>query len=149
MNASLRASDDDRERVAATLGRHFSEGRLDVSEYEERVGQAYAARTLGELAPLTADLPGPGPFDVRQPGTGDLERSPRDYRIERRSRREARAARRYGQVEFRGLLLAALICVAIWAASWVSRGGGPAPEFWPIWVIAPCLAIAVIRRFSR
>ncbi|MFC0555098.1 DUF1707 domain-containing protein [Planotetraspora thailandica] len=54
--AELRASDADRERVIAALAEAAGDGRLTHDEHEERVGQAYAARTLGDLAALTADL---------------------------------------------------------------------------------------------
>lgn len=53
----LRASDADRERVAEILGDALAEGRLDMPEFEQRLDAAYRARTYGELAPLTRDLP--------------------------------------------------------------------------------------------
>ncbi|MEU0597991.1 DUF1707 domain-containing protein [Streptomyces sp. NPDC006393] len=53
----LRASDADRERVAEILRDALAEGRLDMAEFEERLDAAYKARTYGELAPLTRDLP--------------------------------------------------------------------------------------------
>ncbi|WP_030810836.1 DUF1707 SHOCT-like domain-containing protein [Streptomyces sp. NRRL F-2799] len=53
----LRASDADRERVAEILRDGLAEGRLDMAEFEERLESAYKARTYGELAPLTSDLP--------------------------------------------------------------------------------------------
>ncbi|WP_083951930.1 DUF1707 SHOCT-like domain-containing protein [Actinomadura rubrobrunea] len=52
----LRASDADRERVAAVLREALADGRLTVEEHAERTERAYAARTLGELTGLTADL---------------------------------------------------------------------------------------------
>ena len=55
----LRAADTDREAVATALGTHMAAGRLTLAEYDERVAQAWAARTYGELAQLTADLPAP------------------------------------------------------------------------------------------
>jgi hypothetical protein len=55
----LRASDADRAAVADVLGGHLSDGRLTVAEFDERLTRAYAARTYGELAELTADLPSP------------------------------------------------------------------------------------------
>ncbi|GAB7033282.1 DUF1707 domain-containing protein [Streptomyces sp. NPDC021749] len=55
--AELRASDADRERVAEILRDALAEGRLDMAEFDERLEAAYLARTYGELAPLTADLP--------------------------------------------------------------------------------------------
>lgn len=55
-SAALRASDADRDRVVEVLRLALSDGRLDAAEFDERVGAALAARTLGALAPLTADL---------------------------------------------------------------------------------------------
>lgn len=52
----LRASDRDRERVIAVLTEAAADGRLSLAEHEERVDQAWSARTLGELARLTTDL---------------------------------------------------------------------------------------------
>ena len=54
---ALRASDADRDHVAALLGQALSEGRLNAEEHSERIEQVYAAKTLGELRPLVADLP--------------------------------------------------------------------------------------------
>ncbi|GGV33165.1 DUF1707 SHOCT-like domain-containing protein [Streptomyces spectabilis] len=56
----LRASDADRERVAEVLREAMAEGRLDMDEFNERVDAAYRARTYGDLAPLTRDLPAAG-----------------------------------------------------------------------------------------
>ncbi|TDT40741.1 uncharacterized protein DUF1707 [Streptomyces sp. BK208] len=53
----LRASDADRERVAEVLREALAEGRLDMTEFEERLDATYKARTYGELAPITRDLP--------------------------------------------------------------------------------------------
>ncbi|WP_217249273.1 DUF1707 domain-containing protein [Streptomyces sp. AC602_WCS936] len=53
----LRASDADRERVAEVLRDALAEGRLDMTEFEERLDATYSARTYGELAPITRDLP--------------------------------------------------------------------------------------------
>lgn len=56
----LRASDADRERVSEVLRDALAEGRLDMEEFEERLEATYKARTYGELAPITRDLPAPG-----------------------------------------------------------------------------------------
>jgi DUF1707 SHOCT-like domain len=53
----LRACDADRDRTAAVLGGALAVGRLTTTEYAERLDTTYAAKTLGELAPLTRDLP--------------------------------------------------------------------------------------------
>ncbi|WP_219464297.1 DUF1707 SHOCT-like domain-containing protein [Nonomuraea rhizosphaerae] len=52
----LRASDDDRERFVQVLQDACADGRITVDELEERLGAVYAARTLGELSAVTADL---------------------------------------------------------------------------------------------
>jgi hypothetical protein len=52
----LRASDADRDRVLVLLAEAVSDGRLTMEEHAERVQRACTARTLGELADLTADL---------------------------------------------------------------------------------------------
>jgi len=53
----LRASHADREQVIGVLKAAFVQGRLTKDELEARAGQTFAARTYGELAALTADLP--------------------------------------------------------------------------------------------
>ncbi|MEV0535611.1 DUF1707 domain-containing protein [Kitasatospora sp. NPDC050463] len=55
--AEMRASDADRERVAELLRDAYAEGRLNVDEHAERIEAAYGAKTLGDLVPLTRDLP--------------------------------------------------------------------------------------------
>jgi Domain of unknown function (DUF1707)/2TM domain len=64
--SDLLASDADRERTAERLRTAAGEGRLAPEELEERLERAFAARTEGELEPLTADLPRPrGPEQRR------------------------------------------------------------------------------------
>jgi hypothetical protein len=69
----MKASDADRDVVLAGLSEHFQAGRLTSAELEERTGRALAARTLGELDDLVADLPSPqtaGPASAGGP-SGD------------------------------------------------------------------------------
>ncbi|GGO08901.1 hypothetical protein GCM10010116_18090 [Microbispora rosea subsp. aerata] len=54
--SQMRASDADRERIVAVLTDAAGDGRLTLAEHEERMERVWAARTLGELAELTADL---------------------------------------------------------------------------------------------
>lgn len=55
--AAQRASDADRDRVAAILGEALATGRLTSLEHADRLAAAYAAVTIGDLLPLTRDLP--------------------------------------------------------------------------------------------
>jgi hypothetical protein len=56
-DASLRVSDAERDQTLRTLGEHAAVGRLTLDELEERSSRALAAKTRGELATLTGDLP--------------------------------------------------------------------------------------------
>jgi Flp pilus assembly protein TadB len=55
--STLRASDADRDAIAARLHEAAVEGRLDADELEERLHLALRARTYGDLRRLVADLP--------------------------------------------------------------------------------------------
>lgn len=60
----LRASHEDRDRVVEILRVAAGDGRLTAAELDDRVEAALTARTSGELAALTADLPAvPGRLD--------------------------------------------------------------------------------------
>jgi Domain of unknown function (DUF1707) len=61
MTDQTRASDAEREQVAETLRTHAAAGRLDPDELEQRLENAFAARTRADLAPLIADLPAATP----------------------------------------------------------------------------------------
>ena len=54
---AARAADADREAVAERLRIAAGEGRIDLAELDERLDQAYAAKTYGQLRILVADLP--------------------------------------------------------------------------------------------
>jgi len=72
-HGGLRASHADHEQVIGTLKAAFVQGMLAKDEFDQRVGQAFAARTHADLAALTADLPagliaGQPPKPVRAQG---------------------------------------------------------------------------------
>jgi Domain of unknown function (DUF1707) len=63
VNPNWLAASADRERAVGVLRAAFTEGRLSHDELNDRVAQAYTARTYGQLWALTADLPaGPLPY---------------------------------------------------------------------------------------
>jgi hypothetical protein len=104
-----RASDAEREAAADRLRAAAAEGRLDPDELEQRLAAAYAARTVGELAPLTSDLPEPAKPPEPQPSA--LVRS------EEVRRRLAT------------FIVVNITCIAIWFAT------GAHGSFWPVWVL--------------
>lgn len=63
MDDRIRASDADRERVAAALREEMAIGRLTMEEFEDRLSRTYAAKTWAELRELIVDLPVDIAFD--------------------------------------------------------------------------------------
>src|SRR5215472_2681121 len=53
----MRISDADRADVADRLSKHYSDGRLDQAEFNERLDRAMKAKTQADLTGLFADLP--------------------------------------------------------------------------------------------
>jgi DUF1707 SHOCT-like domain len=73
----LRVSDAERAEVADRLSRHFSDGRLDQAEFDERLGRAMSAKTQSDLHGLFTDLPPTG-----EPGQAPVRRAGRrDHRV--------------------------------------------------------------------
>jgi Domain of unknown function (DUF1707) len=80
-SSGLRIGDAEREQAVQALGEHLRAGRLSVVEYDERLEQAFAARTEAELTPLFADLPGGSPRSALSPPPGRSERRPRTMAV--------------------------------------------------------------------
>jgi hypothetical protein len=59
-NPNVRISAAERDRALQELSEHFSTGRLNPTEFEQRSAAAVAATTRNELAALFADLPAAG-----------------------------------------------------------------------------------------
>ena len=119
---ALRASDAEREHHAELLREHAGQGRLTVDELDERLDRVYAARTVGELAPIVSDLPSP--------------HRPRPPRRRARPRPELAA-----------FLAVNLMLIVIWAAT----GAGYFWPIWPLlgWglgIIGPFGACRVAHR---
>src|SRR6516165_5303188 len=68
----MRVSDSDRERAADVLREAAGHGRITMDELDERLEVAYTAKTYGDLAAVTRDLPQP----AQAPGTA--QRAPVD-----------------------------------------------------------------------
>ena len=133
----LRAADADRTAVASVLGEHMAAGRLTVAEYEERLARAYAAKTYGELAALTTDLPGGAEPAVRSGAPP--------------ARRDERPAHRGGWHDadawaWRTWASTAAIVISIWAIT--SLASWSLLYFWPIWVIGPWGVVLFIQSFG-
>lgn len=134
----LRAADADRARAAARLRVALDEGRLTLTEYDERLQQAYAAKTYGELDSLFADLP-VAPAESSQIAPAGTAPS-----AEQGASR-AEVGRWLAGV-WGAWLIAVVINVIIWAA--VSLGSGDLVYFWPIWVGGPWGAVLLAITIS-
>jgi hypothetical protein len=62
---NMRVGDADREEVASQLREHYATGRLTLDELNERLDQAFAAKTRADLSTVTRDLP-----SAAQPAAG-------------------------------------------------------------------------------
>jgi hypothetical protein len=67
---SLRVGDTEREAVAAELREHYARGRLTLTEFNQRLDAAFAAKTQGDLTRITSDLPHIRPDDTPLPSAG-------------------------------------------------------------------------------
>ncbi|WP_017576077.1 DUF1707 SHOCT-like domain-containing protein [Nocardiopsis kunsanensis] len=78
----IRASDADRDAVAHRLRDALAEGRLDLDEHNERLDATYRSKTVGELVPLTEDLPeAPSDTALTTPASGSLRPSRGSERV--------------------------------------------------------------------
>ncbi|WP_035857804.1 DUF1707 SHOCT-like domain-containing protein [Cryptosporangium arvum] len=112
---SLRVGDAERQAVVDRLKAALDEGRLDLTEFDERSALAYAAKTEAELVPLTADLPAQPGHTPRPPVPG--------------AEAPVRGKRRLGDSEATWLRIG-IILTGIWAITSVTRG--EFVFFWPI-----------------
>ena len=60
-----RIGDADRDQAVGFLQEHMAQGRIDASEFDDRMSRALKARTASELATLFDDLPEPRPPGVQ------------------------------------------------------------------------------------
>ncbi len=111
---NMRISDAERQEVADRLRDALGEGRLELTEFDERVQSAYQAKTYRELVPLTADLPS----------------SPMPLAVARRNANPAEASRRA-----MALLSMVFVFIALGVLVSVASGGTVVP-FWPLFIFA-------------
>jgi hypothetical protein len=129
----MRAADTDRERVADQLREALGEGRLDLHEYDERLRDAYAAKTYGDLDRLLTDLPSTAPVVPAQ-----VPAAPP-------------APARGATAAWLGHLWVpwartAILLSAIWLIT--SIGSAGSAYYWPAWVAGPWGVLLVVRTVS-
>jgi len=148
MDPSERAGDADRERVAERLRIALEEGRLNLLEYDDRLRDAFAAKTYAELDTLLADLPATAP-----PLQSQLVPATPNALAPTTSRWRAGYDGRYPDATRRWVVEmwddwagAVAICIAIWAV--ISLLAGDWIYFWPGWVAGPWGAVLLVQTIS-
>jgi Domain of unknown function (DUF1707) len=144
----MRVSDADRAEVADRLAKHYSDGRLDQAEFDDRLDRAMRAKTRSDLKGLLADLPGDDPLpppippvpanpsrrqqrQLRQLLRVQLQREREMLRHERREhRRQLREHRWYSA---RQLPVLVLVVVLILVTGRVVR------EIYSLWLVLAVL----------
>ncbi|MFZ8977997.1 MAG: DUF1707 domain-containing protein [Candidatus Nanopelagicales bacterium] len=130
---SLRAGDADRDAAAAALREAYAQGRITQDELEQRLDGVHAAKTYGELAPMTSDLP--------------REQAPASIAEDS----EAVGRRRGLRAAWASWVGVAVIVNVVWFASWAAGGGAPT-YYWPIWVMGPwggAMVLATLTQRAR
>jgi len=135
---TMRASDGDRQQVVERLQGALEEGRLSMDEFSDRTGLAFHAVTYGDLAPLCADLPAPGPVTVADPATAAVPAAAPAV--------SSRAGYLAGlpmvlKVLWTIWLVAVSVNVVVWAL--VTDPAGHLSDPWPLWVAGPYGAVLV------
>jgi hypothetical protein len=146
----MRASDAEREAIAAQLREHYASGRLTLEELNDRLDAAFAAKTHGGLRALMTDLPslpatGPlGGAGSSGPGTGASgNRSSGNRSSGNRGSWHARAGVGASRT-LAGLLTSASVICALLALGMLGVFGIGAAR--PLGVILVLAGLAFLRR---
>jgi Domain of unknown function (DUF1707) len=139
----IRASDRDRDHTADLLREHHAAGRLDPDEFSERLDKVFAAKTIGDLDDLTADLPAISTYPLP---AATLPRDRSQGAVLPASTVLHSVGIRPGhgrlspawQAAWGSWLSVSLLCTVIWI---LSGAGYP----WPLWVAAPLGALLAGR----
>lgn len=123
----MRVSDAERSAVQDRLRRAHDVGQLDLTEFDERAKQVWAARTRGELQRVTNDLPAPPP----------------------EPRKEGVFANTGGGTAMRVLTIIWSTLLAVNLVIWgiVALTAGFVYPWW-IWVATPGVALGVLYAFG-
>ena len=124
----LRVSDPERAAVQEELRRGVAAGQLDLHEFDVRVQSVWAAKTRGELARVTRDLPEPPPPPPPPPPLGRVF-----------SNDDAGAAMRVLAIVWASITAVNLV---VWGLVSLTSDGDVYP--WWIWLSVPGAALLVL-----
>lgn len=131
--ALVRVSDAERRETAERLKLAHDEGRLSLTEYDQRLQDAYGATFRRDLDALLTDLPVVRRTDLPtvQAETAEVEKA---------------EARREHLKEWRSWAGTAVLLTGIWLVTLIVSDGG-VPFFWPIFPIGIWGAILLANLF--
>ena len=132
----LRASDQDRDVARDALAAAFADGRLDRTEYDDRVAALEGTRTYGELVSLLDDLVPTAP--------GALVATPEHVPFEAEQRYEAQLRRALAT-----MLVPSLICLVVWFVGGLGPDGWDPTYPWPLFVVAGTAVRPLLLRLHR
>jgi hypothetical protein len=127
----MRAADADRHRIADRLKVALDEGRLSLHEYDDRVREAYAARTYADLLGLVTDLPQPG-------------LSAEDVTARRAAERRREARKLPMALMVLWTIWAALAAVNVVVYVLVEATVDGDVYMWPVWLLVPGAALLAV-----
>lgn len=129
----LRISDADRKAAAELLQVAHDEGRLSLTEYDDRLQQAYAAVVRSDLNRITADLPEPSD------GLPSVRRE--------REVAERAEARTEWFGEWRSWAGTSAMLIGIWGL--ISIAAGELTFFWPMFPVGIWALVLISSAFER
>lgn len=134
----IRVGTAEKDATAQVLNRAFEAGRLTPDELDERLEACFTAKTRGELATLTVDLPESETLDnLHTSPSGGLNR-PTPNKGVPATRIVPGTDLRLREPTPKDLWLpwagVSALVLMIWFITAVAGGGS---YFWPIWVIGP------------
>lgn len=121
--SQMRVGDAERTAIADRLAKHYSDGRLDEAEFNDRLDRAMRAKTMADLTGLLSDLPDAEAAQPqlpagrrkheRQMAKAQLERERLRLKHERRQHRRAERKRQAHALRWVPVLVVAGIVAVI------------------------------------
>jgi hypothetical protein len=130
---NVRASDTDRQGAADRLRGAMDEGRLDLFEYDTRLGRAYSAVTYGDLDELFTDLPAQTGKAVAPTRSRDVPAGWSPVPVSG----EGLVARIPTPLKVLWTIWFAVLSINLTVWVLVSLSSGGAVYFWPMWLLIP------------
>ena len=135
----LRVSDSERQVAVDRLRHAHDEGRLDLDEYDRRLGAAYASKTYGDLDQLFLDLPAAGSVPVVHRSAVPVPRKSAGVAVA-----DGAFARMPMALKVLWITYASVVAVNLTVWLLVSASVDESLYFWPMWLLIPGAALGTV-----